>query len=264
MKNSKEAESNRSVRRQAAGFTLIELLVVIAIIAILAALLLPALAAAKDRARRASCKSNQHQLGIALQVYGGANSDKIMDLTKPPVTPSQPPLAPSTTPPGAWPWDLSSVFINAMSDNGCKKDVFYDPGYPSWDCNDTWNFQSVYEGVAPNLISFRITGYLWLLKGIQQIPSYVYTPTSLTCDPSHPPSSTPFAACIIISNPAKQVYANITSVGEAGFDTTNPQSTAHLVKGKPAGSNNGFIDGHVEWITYRTMTNSFGTPLFEF
>jgi prepilin-type N-terminal cleavage/methylation domain-containing protein/prepilin-type processing-associated H-X9-DG protein len=67
--NTEKEEKNMNTKKRKKGFTLIELLVVIAIIAILAAMLLPALARAREEARKAVDMSNLHQLGLAMAMY---------------------------------------------------------------------------------------------------------------------------------------------------------------------------------------------------
>jgi prepilin-type N-terminal cleavage/methylation domain-containing protein len=71
----KNKVQNRAVRGGA--FTLIELLVVIAIIAILAAMLLPAMASAKENSHRAVCKSNMHQGILAVMMYANDNKQNL-------------------------------------------------------------------------------------------------------------------------------------------------------------------------------------------
>jgi prepilin-type N-terminal cleavage/methylation domain-containing protein len=86
----------KSNQESRAGFTLIELLVVIAIIAILAALLLPALANAKEKGKRIACLSNLRQVGLALTLYTDSNGERMPSAITYGSTPGDPSTAPNT------------------------------------------------------------------------------------------------------------------------------------------------------------------------
>lgn len=230
------------------AFTLIELLVVIAIIAILAAILLPVLSAAREKGYRAACLSNLHQQGTAFVIYTGDNNNLFPDSRQPQFGGT------GTYGPGSWPWDISTNLLNSMIADGCSRNVFYDPDNQSFNNNQTWNFGALF-GYGP----FSILGYVYLLPGqgagtAGSAPEQTYWRTNcLTIPGQQVPANTELVVDVVIYDSATKDYANIamgTFNGEANYPL---QRTSHLNGITPAGGNELYEDGHVEWRNWRLM-----------
>ncbi len=238
-------------RERSDAFTLIELLVVIAIIAILAALLLPALAKAKEKAKVAQCKSNEHQLSLATLMYAGDNQDKLPDCQKL----------------GLWVWDMSAYAITNLQQYAVRQDIFYCPNEYYLYNSATPNAWTAFTSRSSPPYPYIVTGYIWMFPNSRAdaaLPTFNVVTKTTTPREGFNVANTEIIndATIFLNGLAGRRFVNISAAGGTVV------RTAHLNGATPSGGNITFLDGHIEWRKFQQMTNvvnqTAGNPGFMF
>jgi prepilin-type N-terminal cleavage/methylation domain-containing protein/prepilin-type processing-associated H-X9-DG protein len=254
------AQKDHSCRgRQSSGaFTLIELLVVIAIIAILAAMLLPALANAKEKAQRAHCMSSQRQWGLAVQMYAADSNDGLprdgMDSTGSYVTgdSKQPNAWFNLLPPYVADKPLSDFTANATTANASANSLIVPfPGYNGkiFSCaaakmNDG-DFGIVNGGGQDGFFSFEMNIDLKREKpGYANADAYQYPQMPKLTKISKPTDTVFLFDCVF--SPTMEVVN-----GSPQFNSVNPANRwRNFASRHKKGGNVTFLDGHTGY--YKT------------